>query len=285
MTSIRTTSAVLVCKEYSDAYEIALEARGFQPYFIQVLATNFVGVERLQHAVWAGPEQAFSGVIVTSSRGADAWTHVVHRLLELDSDDTTNGAHPAMHRPCCSDSRQANSWSGIPFYAVGKATEKSLKACPPCKYSPALILGANETGSGEALAHYILKHHGAYNTSLPLLYLTGDKNRDTVPVTLDEGGLKTTPMQVYETGKRDGLEADLKAIISTILSSAFELLNGTVAILTISYSFSTTYLACSILPIHLRYRSPCRREPAEYSEGHPTTFRDCSPRQHRTDHL
>lgn len=92
MASIRTTSAVLVCKEYSDTYKTALAAKGFQPYFIQVLATHFVGVECLQHIVRAGPESAFSGVIVTSSRGADAWTNVVHKILELNSDDTTSGA-------------------------------------------------------------------------------------------------------------------------------------------------------------------------------------------------
>ena len=92
MTSIRTTSAVLVCKEYSDTYGAALEGKGFQPYFIQALATHFVGIEHLQRIVRAGPKQAFSGVIVTSSRGGDAWTNVVHKILELDSDDMTNGA-------------------------------------------------------------------------------------------------------------------------------------------------------------------------------------------------
>ena len=95
MASIRPTSAVLVCKEYSDTYKSALEGKGFQPYFIQVLATHFVGIEHLQRIVRAGPEQAFSGVIVTSSRGGDAWTNVVHKILELGSDDMTNGAHSA----------------------------------------------------------------------------------------------------------------------------------------------------------------------------------------------
>jgi uroporphyrinogen-III synthase len=125
-----------------------------------------------------------------------------------------------MHRPCISDSRKASGWLDTPFYTVGMATEKSLKACPPCKYSPVLILGGNETGTGEALAHYILKHHNIYDTSLPLLYLTGNKNRDTVPVTLAGGGLRVTPTQVYETGKRDGLEEDSQRTISTILSGA-----------------------------------------------------------------
>ena len=95
MASIRTTPAVLVCKECSDTYKIALETKGFQPYFIQVLATHFVGIERLQRIVRAGPERVFSGVIVTSSRGADAWTNAVHKILELDSDDITNGAYSA----------------------------------------------------------------------------------------------------------------------------------------------------------------------------------------------
>ena len=135
-----------------------------------------------------------------------------------------------MHRSCYPDSRKASGWSEIPFYTVGKATEKSLKACPPCKYSPTSILGANETGTGEALAHYILKHHSAYDTSLPLLYLTGDKNRDTVPVTLAEGGLRATPTQVYETRKRNGLEGDFQETISTILSGALISLNGNAAI-------------------------------------------------------
>jgi len=93
MASIRTTSAVLVCKEYSDTYQNALEAKGFKPYFIQVLETHFVEAEHLRHIVRAGPEQAFSGVIVTSSRGADAWTNVIHKILELD--DMTDGVHSA----------------------------------------------------------------------------------------------------------------------------------------------------------------------------------------------
>src|SRR5258706_3343624 len=104
MASIRTTSAVLVCKEFSDTYKIAIAAKGFQPYFIQVLATHFVGVERLQHIVRAGPESAFSGVIVTSSRGADAWTNVVHKILELNPDDMMSGVQSADVSVCCSDS-------------------------------------------------------------------------------------------------------------------------------------------------------------------------------------
>ena len=170
---------------------------------------------------------------------------------------------------------------------VGKATEQSLKACPPCKYSPASILGANETGTGEALAHYILKHHNACDTTLPFLYLTGDKNRDTVPVTLAEGGLKTTPAQVYETGMRDGLEADFTGAISAILSGVL-VVERKCCNLTIIRSFSTAYLACPILSILLRYGYPYCKFPAEHSKDDPTNFQlsdDCSPGQYRTDHL
>jgi hypothetical protein len=89
------TTAVLVCKDYSDTYKYALEAKGFRPFFLQVLATQFVGIEQLQHIVRAGPNQVFSGVIVTSSRGADAWTSVVDEILRLDSVHTMNGEHSA----------------------------------------------------------------------------------------------------------------------------------------------------------------------------------------------
>jgi hypothetical protein len=40
----------------------------------------------------------------------------------------------------------------------------------------------------------------------------------------------TTPTQVHETGKRDGLEADLSDTIATILSGVLVLLNGSTAI-------------------------------------------------------
>lgn len=77
-----------------------------------------------------------------------------------------------------------------------------MKAIQSSQYSPVNIYGADETGTGEALARFIVSAREEFTTendSLPLLYLTGDKNRDTIPDILDAATLTYSKLQVYET--------------------------------------------------------------------------------------
>jgi len=55
------------------------------------------------------------------------------------------------------------------------------------------------TGTGEALAKVIIGDQGSRAPKLPLLYLTGDKNRDTLPTLTQAAGLDLEPLQVYGT--------------------------------------------------------------------------------------
>jgi len=52
----------------------------------------------------------------------------------------------------------------------------------------------------------------------PLLYLTGDKNRDTVPTLLKEGEIAFMALQVYETRPRPGFQQALHSAVETIES-------------------------------------------------------------------
>jgi len=55
------------------------------------------------------------------------------------------------------------------------------------------------SGTGEALARLIIDDQGCRTPKLPLLYLTGDRNRDTLPTLVRAAGLVLEPLQVYGT--------------------------------------------------------------------------------------
>ena len=52
------------------------------------------------------------------------------------------------------------------------------------------------SGRGEALAELIIEDQSRRAPKLPLLYLTGDKNRDTLPKLVKAAGLDLEPLQV-----------------------------------------------------------------------------------------
>ncbi|KAG8855479.1 hypothetical protein FRB91_002086 [Serendipita sp. 411] len=207
---------VVVCKPFSQPYHDALKSKGFDPHFVQVLDTGFVNERELQSVIEAGPKGKWSGVIVTSSRAAGAWISAAKAIpVDTESSFSQDGG---------------DVWEDIPFYVVGKATEEALMACPP-PYSPRQILGGN-SGSGDTLADFIVSSYvpkvgenlgGSTSSSndsqglhLPLLYLVGDKNRDTIPKKLSQAILRCHKLQVYETSPVADLSNRLKDVTSTI---------------------------------------------------------------------
>ena len=76
------------------------------------------------------------------------------------------------------------------------------------------IRGGSQTGKAESLAHFILKdlqdHDGA-----KMLYLTGDKNRDTLPKILAEGHVNLQTLQVYETRGSSSFPQDIKSAVES----------------------------------------------------------------------
>ena len=91
-------------------------------------------------------------------------------------------------------------WSDIPFYVVGTTTGNVLRTMPVSPFTPSCqnIIGEG-SGTGEALAKVIIDDQLARTSKLPLLYLTGDKNRDTLPSLVQAAGLELEPLEVYST--------------------------------------------------------------------------------------
>lgn len=108
----------------------------------------------------------------------------------------------------------------IPIYTVGPATSRALEAIP--QDYPLNIFGA-ETGNGEALAHYMLKHYkGWYDSgqAVPgLLFLVGDQRRDIIPKTLMNPDLPADKrihvdeLVVYGTGVMESFEKNFSELL------------------------------------------------------------------------
>ncbi|KAG6816831.1 hypothetical protein H0H87_002480 [Tephrocybe sp. NHM501043] len=177
-----------------DHYEVAFRNAGYQSISIPVLETILTNLSVLKSIIKNGPTtERLDGVILTSSRSCVAWRSSVNELLP---DRATTGGN--------------DTWSRIPFYVVGNATASALSEIRQIHgqtpYTPEVICGES-SGTGERLAQFIL--------DLPikpkrLLLLTGDKNRDTVPLLLGNAGIDFRSLKVYETRESHTFERDLK---------------------------------------------------------------------------
>ena len=105
-------------------------------------------------------------------------------------------------------------WSGIPFYVVGTTTGNVLRNMPASAFTPSSrnIIGEG-SGTGEALAKVIIDDQRSRASGvLPLLYLTGDKNRDTLPTLIKAAGFELEPLQVYATRGSPSFSAGIEGL-------------------------------------------------------------------------
>ncbi|KAF9476896.1 tetrapyrrole biosynthesis, uroporphyrinogen III synthase [Pholiota conissans] len=187
---------ILLLRELSesapDRYELAFSEAGYNPISLPVLETVLTNLSTFRDILLQGPRlQDISGVIVTSKRSCEAFKEAL-QLVQDEGDEKTLG------------------WDAIPFYVVGKTTETALKGV----FSSFGHLGlgspdirGQSSGSAATLAPFILDD--LKERPAKILYLTGDKNRDTLPRILNEGGISLQPLQVYETQGSTSFEASL----------------------------------------------------------------------------
>ncbi|KAF8637108.1 hypothetical protein AX17_003012 [Amanita inopinata Kibby_2008] len=207
-----------------DRYESAFLSGGYTPVSIPVLETALVNVAELAGTISKGPEYhgddaGCTGVIVTSARACEAWKAAVKHLVDIPSSSPS----PAGSAELCAPSP---SWSTIPFYVVGQATASALTdihavyspSYPQFVPSPMAIRGS-DSGNAEELARFIVRdvndsgdrpHH-----TRRLLYLTGDKNRDTLPTILQSAGISLNPVQVYATRGSSTFAHDLAKVLES----------------------------------------------------------------------
>jgi uroporphyrinogen-III synthase len=103
---------------------------------------------------------------------------------------------------------------------VGPATTRALRAIPQ---EPPLNIFGDQTGNGEALAHFILVHYNEWYQDReelpPLLFLVGEQRRDIIPKTLTNEKLPSdrripiTELIVYGTGVMESFAQDFKNLL------------------------------------------------------------------------
>ncbi|KAJ3868517.1 tetrapyrrole biosynthesis, uroporphyrinogen III synthase [Lentinula novae-zelandiae] len=170
----------------TDKYETAINAIGprSRGVCVPVLETALMNLENLKQTIAAGPK--VDGVIMTSARSCEAWKAVVAQSAD----------------------EQTQLWSNVPFYVVGAATAASLREIYP---KPNQIRGEH-SGTAELLARFILEQTPG-NRPKCLLYLTGDKNRETLPKVMDEGHVDLVSLQVYKTCGSSRFSHDLSEVL------------------------------------------------------------------------
>ena len=101
----------------------------------------------------------------------------------------------------------------MPFYVVGNATATALKGVGDdlgdTPFTPKKILGGSESGTAERLAHFIVENLEHERRSKKLLYLVGDKNRETLANIVEKAELKLEAIHVYETCGSTTFDSDL----------------------------------------------------------------------------
>jgi uroporphyrinogen-III synthase len=220
MSEITKEVPVLLLKTKStpaDGYEEyfrTADDRQYKPVFVPVLEHQF-REDALQHiqdlivangfctSFESAPEKKkYGGIIFTSQRAVEAVTTVIGRIRKQALPLEELLPHH------------------VPFYVVGPATARGLSALELS--SP--VLG-EETGNGEALAQFIMKHynslwHGVSNQKglkPPLLFLVGEQRRDIIPKTLQSETLDVghrigvDELVVYETGEMHSFRSDFTA--------------------------------------------------------------------------
>jgi uroporphyrinogen-III synthase len=198
----------------SDGYEAFFNAASecqYRPLFVPVLEHKFrqdalAEIRNLIDGGFAGLEKKYGGIIFTSLRAVEAFSIAVEELRR-------------------SGRRVENLLSSeVPFYVVGPATARTLRALD----LPAAIVG-EESGNGAVLAQFILKDYshrinrsGATGRSKPpLLFLVGEKRRDIIPNTLQSPTLnqdiriRVDELVVYESSEMASFRSDFQSALAT----------------------------------------------------------------------
>ncbi|RDB17610.1 Uroporphyrinogen-III synthase [Hypsizygus marmoreus] len=183
-----------------DRYESTFIEAGCHAISVPVLETVSTNLLDLKTIITAGPAAAgFEGVVITSARACEAWKSVVGELV---------GSVEAA----------VDTWSTTPFYVVGPGTASALASIQETyehtPYTPYIVRGES-SGTSERLARFICSQPQS-DVPKKVLYLTGDKNKDTVPTILGEAGIKVIPLKVYETRGSQTFESDLEGVLKGV---------------------------------------------------------------------
>ncbi|GAM36686.1 uroporphyrinogen-III synthase [Talaromyces pinophilus] len=177
-------------------------------YFMPTTESDYIDEKgaSLRNA-FNGKGKKYGGLIFTSQRAVEALGHILE-----------HGGIPA--EVMTSTSRD------LILYTVGPATTRTLTPLRD-EYLPFATIYGDEAGTGENLAHLMLKHYNKLYPSTAddhgqkpgLLFLVGEQRRDIIPrtlmsKTLDENQrINVDELVVYETTQMEGFEPAFQDVV------------------------------------------------------------------------
>ncbi|KAF8755242.1 Tetrapyrrole biosynthesis uroporphyrinogen III synthase [Rhizoctonia solani] len=215
-----------------DPYQYALSRNGFTTSIISTLIHSYIDLDGLTDII-AQEGEKYGGVIVTSGRAVDAWG---------------NAAKEVQEQAQLSATENPSSWALKPFYVVGSKTERKLLGLKwlKCIPEPELILGAKESGTGEAAR----------------------QNAGGVGKGLKAGGLGFKMVQVYETSASTTFEEDFEEGVKEGTSRSSS------EVIIVFFAPSSAELALPVIRKHFSLSSSSEEKPrAKLVAIGPTTSR------------
>ncbi|RKP24217.1 tetrapyrrole biosynthesis, uroporphyrinogen III synthase [Syncephalis pseudoplumigaleata] len=181
--------------EQHDAYVREFSAHFKQVHCVAPLTDEFVAESTLACIIQETPEQASHwGVVVTSKRAVEAFSHALHRLEHGEA--------------------LARWWRTVVWFAVGPGTAAALRQALAIE-----ALGA-EAGEAVALSRVIIDQWTAIKeaaatttttTAATLLFLSGEQRRDTLPRQLNAAQCPFREVSVYRVRECPELAEELSA--------------------------------------------------------------------------
>uniref|UniRef100_K3X0Z9 Uroporphyrinogen-III synthase n=1 Tax=Globisporangium ultimum (strain ATCC 200006 / CBS 805.95 / DAOM BR144) TaxID=431595 RepID=K3X0Z9_GLOUD len=168
-------------EKYARAFQAPLDGEQqqsgvtFNVHFVDVLTFEYVNAEALASAL--RQLENYSGILVTSPRGAIAISNAVAALTDTQARDTT-----------------LQKLRVAPIYSVGKATSRELDGL-------GVTCAGEESGSAEMLSEYLHRDGvlSEESKTKPMLFVCGEKRSNTLPESFRQRRLPIEELIVYKT--------------------------------------------------------------------------------------
>ncbi|KAI5793701.1 tetrapyrrole biosynthesis, uroporphyrinogen III synthase [Peziza echinospora] len=183
----------------TDPYDTFFRSKDVEPVFVPVMAHRHVNLDSVTRILSEGRTQGlgaaagsvqpeYGAIILTSQRAVEALGSALNTLKDTLSPQS----------------------STTPIYVVGPATAKSVRNLG----FPSANIHGQECGTGELLAHYILKHYSSPIRNL--LFLVGEVRRDIIPKTLGAAGFGVDEVVIYETTVMTSFREDFVWVLDEV---------------------------------------------------------------------
>ena len=180
-------------QDAEDEYNGTLLKYGYTPQFIPVLDHKSANIDAIKNIFRDGPTRGlYTGLILTSQRSVQA----ISEALEALKNDGV-----------LLTEKIKKDWTELPMYIVGPQTAKALKELELFDGSPSdhWVVAPR---AAELVGSLIESQCQGYQLS-NLLFLAGDKRRDSIPQELETANLKYNEIQCYVTCAHADLKSEM----------------------------------------------------------------------------